>query len=131
MSVPVRMAVLGVVLAAAAAIGLHWPLRSAALNGLALFLALTACVYLGALLAARPSGRITAAGEILVGGMIFLCAFLGLAVSPVWIAIGYGAHGAWDWLHVDGRFGVRVAGWFPPACAGFDFTIGAYTLVVL
>ena len=131
MSVPARVAMLGVLLAAAAAIGLHWPLRSSALNGLALFLALTACVYLGALLAAGPSGRKIAASEGLVGGSVFLCAFLGLTVSPVWIAIGYWAHGVWDWLHIDGRFGVRVAGWFPPLCAGFDFAVGGYTLVIL
>ncbi len=118
-------------LAVAAAIGLHWPLRSSALNGLALFLALTACVYLGALLAARPSGPKIAASEGMVGGFVFLCAFFGLTVSPIWIVIGYWAHGAWDWLHVDGRFGVRVAGWFPPLCAGFDLAVGTYALVIL
>lgn len=129
MSVSTRAAALGVVLALAAALGLHWPLRSSALNGLALFLALTACVYLGALLAQRTGWK-TRIGEVSVGALVFLSAFLGLAVSPIWMAAGYGLHGAWDWLHVGGRVGARTAAWFPPLCAGFDFAIAGYVLLV-
>ncbi len=40
-----RAAALGAVIALVAIAGLHWPLEREALNGLALFLAFTACVY--------------------------------------------------------------------------------------
>lgn len=122
---PARAALLGAVLAAAAIAGLHWPLEGEALNGLALFLALTACVYPGALLA-QSTGRAVAAAELLVGAAVFAAAWLGVAHHPLWLAAGYLGHGLWDWGHHAGRVATRTAGWFPPACGVFDIVIAAY-----
>lgn len=121
----VRGAALGFVLAAVAMFGLHWPLESEALNGLALFLAFTGCVYPGALLA-QPAGRGVAASEISVAAAVFFCAWMGLAWHPLWIALGYLGHGIWDWGHHAERIPTRTAKWFPPACAVFDIVIAGY-----
>jgi hypothetical protein len=120
-----RAAGLGVLLAVFAIVGLHWPLESEALNGLALFLAFTGCVYPGALLAqqARPW---VAGSELGVGVGLFACAWLGVAHHPLWIAGGYLGHGAWDWMHHSGSVPTRVASWFPPVCAAFDFVVALY-----
>lgn len=120
-----RAAALGAVLAVFALAGVHWPLESEALNGLALFLAFTACVYPGALLA-QPSLRWVAASELGVAAAVFLSAWLGVAHHPLWLAAGYLGHGLWDWLHHADRIPTRTAGWFPPACAAFDIVIAGY-----
>lgn len=122
---PARGAALGAILAVVAITGLHWPLRSEALNGLALFLALTACVYPGALLA-QSTASATAASELAVGIAVFAAAWLGVAHDPLWLAAGYLAHGIWDWGHHAGRIPTRTARWFPPACGVFDVTVAAY-----
>jgi hypothetical protein len=121
----IRAAALGAILAVCAIAGLHWPLESEALNGLALFLALTACVYPGALLAqkARPWVAVAETG---VGATVFVCAWIGVAHDPLWIAIGYLVHGVWDWTHHVNRVPMRVAAWFPPLCAAFDVVVAAY-----
>ena len=121
----IRALALGVVLAVFAIFGLHWPLAEEALNGLALFLALTACVYPGALLA-QTVRRPVAVAEIGVGAAVFVCAWIGVAYDPLWIAVGYFLHGLWDWAHHTKHVPTRIAGWFPPACAVFDAVVGAY-----
>jgi len=120
-----RGAAFGAILVGAAIVGLHWPLESEALNGLALFLALTACVYPGALLA-QPARRTVATSELAVGTAVFASAWLGIAHDPLWLAVGYFGHGVWDWAHHVGRIPTRTAGWFPPACGVFDIVIAAY-----
>lgn len=123
-----RGALLGLCLAVAAVAGLHWPLASQAEIGLALFLSLTACVYPGALLA-QVAMRNVAVGEVMVGIVVFGCAWLGLLYGAVWLAVGYALHGVWDWLHHRKVVPVRTREWFPPACAVFDAVIAAYALV--
>lgn len=122
-----RAAVLGAVMGVVVIAGLHWPLENEALNGLALFLAFTACVYPGALLAQRASRR-TAASEIGFGGATFICAWMGVAYHPLLIAIGYSGHGVWDWLHHTDHVATRTVRWFPPACATFDIVVAAYVV---
>ena len=91
-----------------------------------LFLAYTACVYPGAGLSdgQRPWLAIEAAFSALV----FLCAWLGLSQSPIWLAAGYGVHGAWDLAHHPRLIRTRIVGWFPPICAVFDFAVAGYVL---
>ena len=120
-----RAAALGAVLAVSAILGLHWPLESEALNGLALFLAFTGCVYPGALLAQRSTRRV-AVSEIGVAAAVFLSAWLGVAQHPLWLALGYLGHGLWDWAHYVDRVPTRTATWFPPACAAFDVVVASY-----
>jgi len=120
-----RGAALGAILSVVAMFGLHWPLQSEALNGLALFLALTACIYPGALLA-QPARRTLVAAELAVCIAVFAAAWLGIAHHPLWLAAGYLAHGVWDWGHHAGHIATRTARWFPPACGVFDVAVAAY-----
>jgi len=120
-----RAAALGALLAVVAMAGLHWPFHNEALNGLALFLAFTGCVYPGALLAQR-SKQWVATSELGVGIAILASAWMGVAIHPLWLAAGYFGHGVWDWFHHAGGIPTKVAGWFPPACAAFDFLIALY-----
>ena len=123
----IRAALLGAVAAIVGLAGVHLPFPSQSWLVLALFLALTACVYLGALLA-QPQRRGTQAAELTVGATVFACAFLGMAASPLWLAGGYALHGGWDWLHHVRVVPTRVAGWFPPLCAGFDLVVAVFVL---
>ena len=122
----VRASVLGVILALSAIIGLHWPLRDEALNGLALFLAFTACVYPGAVLA-QNAKRWVSLSEIAIGIAVLACAWLGVTRQPLWIVVGYLVHGVWDWGHHSKHVPTRTKAWFPPTCAAFDFAIAGYT----
>ncbi|MFQ5759969.1 MAG: DUF6010 family protein [Acidiferrobacterales bacterium] len=123
----IRGAIVGAALGALAAAAIHYLLAGSARPLLALFLALTACVYLGALLA-QTQTLLTTVGELLVGGAVFVCAFLGVAFSALWLVAGYVLHGAWDWLHETKTVPTHVAAWFPPACAAFDFVIAGFVL---
>lgn len=114
----------GSALAGVAAAAVHAPFAAVAVPLLALFLSLTACVYLGALLAQRqPPGVVVA--ELAVSLVVFACAFAGSIAGASWLAVGYAVHGAWDWAHDRKLVATRVAPWFPPACAAFDFLIAA------
>src|SRR5262249_51996560 len=125
-----RAALLGLCAAFVAIIGAHWSHETQARTGLALFLALTACVYPGATLA-QATTRTTTAVEIVICGLVFTCAWLGISLHVSWLAVGYGLHGTWDWLHHFGHMGARVARWFPPACAVFDFVLAGYVLLAV
>ncbi|MCB0333014.1 MAG: hypothetical protein KDD55_05910 [Bdellovibrionales bacterium] len=85
------------------------------------FLALTACVYGGAAL--TPSGATYGRVELPVVGVVFFTAILGIIVGPVWLAVGYVIHGAWDILHHNKCVGTPIVSWFPPVCAVFDFIV--------
>jgi hypothetical protein len=93
----------------------------------ALFLAYTACVYLGAALSDSRWRWISL--EFLVSIFIFWIAFLGMLFSPVWIATGFFLHGVYDMLHHPRVIQTKVVRWFPPLCATFDFVVGIYILV--
>jgi hypothetical protein len=95
---------------------------------IALFLAFTACVYFGALLAQRVPARVVVL-ELAVAAVVFGLAVVGLRASTGSLAAGYAIHGAWDLAHRPGGVPTYVAPWFPPACAAFDFVV-ALALVV-
>ena len=95
----------------------------------ALFLALTASVYPGALLNQSASGPVIAA-ELGVAALVFGMAAFGLGTSTLWLAAGYALHGAWDCLHHPRVVTTRVATWFPPFCAGFDFVVALFVIFV-
>ena len=125
--VKVRAAFLGLVAALVGVLGIDLSFSAYSRLVLALFLSLTACVYLGALLAQAQSLS-TWAAELAVAAVVFGCSLLGISASPVWLAFGYGIHGGWDWLHETRTVQTRVAGWFPPLCATFDLVVGAFIL---
>lgn len=125
-----KAAAAGAALAVAAAAVLHQPWIAGGRLLLGLFLALTACVYLGALLA-QQQGPGTTLGELAVALAVFVCAYLGVAGAAVWLAAGYALHGVWDWFHDIEAVPTRVSRWFPPACAAFDFVVAGFILLFL
>lgn len=92
----------------------------------ALFLAYTACVYLGAALSDSRVKWITI--EFVLSCAFFNLAFLGLIFSPTWIAVGYIVHGVWDILHHPRLIQTKVVNWFPPLCAVYDFVVAIFIL---
>ena len=126
----IRAAIIGATLAILAAVVVHYPLTGSARLLLALFLALTACVYLGALLVQKQT-MLTTVGELTVGAGVFASSFLGVVSSALWLAAGYVLHGTWDWLHDTKTVPTHVAAWFPPACATFDFVIAGFVLTFI
>jgi len=126
----IRGTLTGGALALIAIVGIHLPLAEIGVPLLSLFLALTACVYLGALLAQQQGLRVVLA-ESAVSLIVFVCAILGMLVSARWLAAGYAIHGLWDWAHDTGIVTTRVSRWFPPACAVFDFMIAIFVLLLL
>ena len=93
----------------------------------ALFFALTACVYPGALLSQSASGSVIAE-ELVVAALVFGTAALGLGASPLWLVAGHALHGAWDCLHHPRAVTIRIASWFPPFCAAFDFVVAFFLI---
>jgi hypothetical protein len=98
---------------------------------LAAGLVVAALIYLAAALES-VIGSLQAVGGISVplevaGVAVFaLLAFLGLRVSPWFLAIGWAAHVLWDvWVHPGGSFGF-LPDWYPPLCIGFDLVVAGY-----
>jgi hypothetical protein len=95
---------------------------------IALFLALTACVYAGALLAQQVPAPV-AGLELVVTCVVFALAVVGLRASTGALAAGYLLHGVWDLAHHPRAVPTRAAAWFPPACAGLDFVVAVALLI--
>ena len=97
-------------------------------QAIALFLAFTACVYAGAVLSQAPPAPFIAL-ELVVSAVVFTLAAVGLRASTSALAAGYVLHGVWDLLHSPRAVPTRVAPWFPPLCAGFDFVVAIALLI--
>ena len=95
---------------------------------IALFLAFTACVYVGALLAQQVPFPVTVA-EIALAAIVYALAVVGLRASTTSLAAGYALHGIWDLVHRPLVVPTRVASWFPPLCAAFDFVVALALLI--
>ncbi|MEL7279337.1 MAG: hypothetical protein AAGK79_03215 [Pseudomonadota bacterium] len=91
-------------------------------------LALIAGVYIGF---AANDGRLAVIALETVVALVFASgAMVALVLSPWWIAIGYIAHGFWDWLHHSPAFGHAVPRWYIPLCAFYDVLAGVGLLVL-
>jgi len=91
------------------------------------FLALTAASYFGSALSQK--NFVVFVQESAISLAIFGTALLGLWLSPLWISLGYFAHGAWDLVHHSHRGGAKIFfTWFPPACLAFDWIVALYLL---
>ncbi|HYK71608.1 MAG TPA: DUF6010 family protein [Pseudoneobacillus sp.] len=90
----------------------------------ALFLAYTACVYLGAALSDSRLNIILT--ETVVSIVIFACAYLGMVYSPFWVALGYLLHGTWDLFHHPKLISIKIVKAFPPLCVVVDFSVAAF-----
>lgn len=93
-----------------------------------LFLAVTGGVYASALLAQNLPGRY-AALELLMAALVFELSIAGMERSALWLAAGYAVHGVWDLFHHPRAVPTRVAPWFPPMCAAFDFVVAELLIV--
>jgi len=120
------MAATGLGLALSFAIATHYFAGSYQLQIFALFLALTSCVYGGAVL--TPAGAKSSLIEFPFVVVVFISSVLGLIISPLFLAAGYLIHGAWDMSHHFKRVETPVVVWFPPLCAAFDFLMGAVVI---
>jgi hypothetical protein len=89
-----------------------------------LFLAYTACVYFGAALSDSRIKIITL--ELGMSILFFASAVMGMFYSPIWLVIGYAAHGIWDWMHHPKVIKTKVIHWFPPICLVVDFVVAGY-----
>lgn len=100
--------------------------KQTALELLALFLTFIAGIYGGfALLDKRPREFVI---ETL--GLLITFALAGAALwsSPVYLAIGYFFHGAWDALHHPKGIQTAIPRGYAPFCMLFDLVVGAFTL---
>ena len=95
--------------------------RSQALVLLAILLAALATIYLGAVLSAGRTPQVLMEG-LAACGFIAL-ATLGVWRSPLFLVIGYMAHGLWDLVHHRGGLQNRIAAWWPPFCLVYDWVL--------
>lgn len=123
-----RFAAIGLGTGLALAFGVH-RMIDAGIAGFALALGVIGAIYLGALISA-PQTKGVALVELAASGATIALALAGLLLAPAWLVVGYVFHGIWDWLHHEGRFGAKIASWYPPFCAVTDFVIGAVVLWV-
>ncbi|MDH3639986.1 MAG: hypothetical protein OES09_16205 [Gammaproteobacteria bacterium] len=102
-----RDGLIGAALALITMTGIHFPFADIGVPLLSLFLALSACTYLGALLAQQQSTGV-ALLELAVGIVVFVCAIRSSRATRFT---------EWDWVHDNQFITTRVSRWFPPACA--------------
>ncbi|MDH5178412.1 MAG: hypothetical protein OEZ39_04100 [Gammaproteobacteria bacterium] len=100
-----------------------------ALDAIGMVLAVIASIYIGFAIA---DGR----KNIILIECFAAAVFLGLALfgmwgKPVWLVIGYFAHGGWDLIHHPAAVQTKVRRWYPPLCVLYDWIIGAWLLVWL
>jgi hypothetical protein len=124
----IKSFLVGIVLGLAFVVLVHSVPPQPARQLIALFLALTAGVYCGALLAQSVPSHFVAL-ELAITGAVFACAVVGLRASTPYLAAGYVLHGAWDLLHHPNAVPTRVSRWFPPMCAAFDFVVAVALLI--
>lgn len=121
---PVKFMFTGLGLALSFLVATHLYAGEKQLEIFALFLALTSCVYGGAVL--TPSGAKYSFVEFPFVVIVFISSILGLLVSPLWLVGGYLLHGAWDSLHHFKKVRTPIVKWFPPTCAAFDFLVALF-----
>ncbi|WP_346293193.1 DUF6010 family protein [Sphaerothrix gracilis] len=113
---------LGILLAIAAGILLHWVPSQPRLDVYAVALAAIGAVYVGSALAEKW-GRIIFL-EAAIATTCIALALIGLWVSPLALIAGYILHGIWDFFHHPVHVGAQIPQrWYPPLCVGFDWAI--------
>jgi hypothetical protein len=120
---------LALILAAATVVPALVLPQTLALDLLALLLAGIAGVYVGFAIA-DGRGRALAL-EAAVALAFLAVAALGLWWSPLALVVGYAAHGVWDVVHHPHRIDTRLAPWYPPFCAVYDWLVAASILLWL
>ena len=115
---------IGAVMAAAVIAPVTLFARDRALDLLAIQLAAIGAIYAGfALVDVRLSVQVT---EIAVALAFLAVSAVGLWFSPLVLALGYVAHGAWDTAHHLGAVSTAIPRWYPSFCLGYDWLVAAY-----
>jgi hypothetical protein len=123
----VRSILIGIVLAGLT-IALVAPFKtSQGFAFLSLLLAFIAAIYLGFAFADGSYKAIIL--ESFVAVVFLLVAAFASFTSPLVLAGGYVVHGFWDLLHHPKAIETKVARWYPPFCAVYDWAIAVYILV--
>jgi len=90
----------------------------------ALLVVLIAGIYGGF---ALIDGRLSLIGiEGIVGLGFMAVAAAGLLVAPAFVGVGLVLHGCWDFVHHPRAVTTRLPAWYPPACAVYDWVLGAF-----
>lgn len=88
---------------------------------LAIVLGALAGVYVGAALA---TGRtVHRAVEGVAASVFVTLAALGVWRNPLFLVVGYLAHGLWDLAHHRSDLTTKVVAWWPPLCLVYDWVI--------
>jgi hypothetical protein len=90
---------------------------------LSLILAFTGGIYYG--VALREGSRRRLLGETLAGGGLTILAALALWWNPIFLAVGFAAHGLWNLAHHTGAIKHGIRHWFPPMHAAWEWAIAA------
>jgi hypothetical protein len=90
---------------------------------LSLILAFTGGIYYG--VALREGSRRRLIGETLAGGGLTILAALALWWNPLFLAVGFAAHGVWNLAHHTGAVKHGIRRWFPPMHAAWEWAIAA------
>ena len=62
---------------------------------------------------------------VLAGGALTLIAALSLWWTPMWMALGFAAHGMWNLAHHTGAVKHGIRHWFPPMHAAWEWAVAA------
>lgn len=89
----------------------------------ALLLTAIAGIYLGFAVLDGNAARLYR--EALVALAFIAFAAAAMIHNPLWLPIGYVAHGVWDWLHHAPAFKLKMPYWYIPFCAAYDILAGA------
>lgn len=122
----VKIIVTGIGLAVSFIVATHIFAGEYQLEVFALFLALTSCVYGGAIL--TPAGAKYSYVEFPFVATVFVASILGLIFHPLWLSAGYLLHGCWDAMHHFKKVNTPIVKWFPPLCAIFDILLALFIL---
>jgi hypothetical protein len=102
--------------------------RAHALDLMAVLLAVAGTIYIGSGLADGRLAPILV--ETGIGAVYIAISLAGLWISPLWLVIGWAAHGVWDLAHhgmQERAYSAQVRVFvYPLACLSFDLVIAGY-----
>ena len=94
---------------------------------LAILLASASGVYLRYAFIRRETTLVTV--ELIFMILFGVLAVVGVAVSPMFLALGFLLHGFWDMAHHPLYIRTSGPAWYQPVCLAFDWGIAAYIVV--